>query len=135
MNQMLVKKDANHRWTTNEIYECVLPFFLADEQARGADAEVTDYKGKRKAEATGGPNKNPKIAHTGFFCAKHGGNKANHNAVDCRSQVKNFVSENRLNRAATSAPRATNSSSSSGRSFPNICFHCKKPRESGHLSV
>ncbi|KAL9536704.1 hypothetical protein PS6_011829, partial [Mucor atramentarius] len=52
VNQMLVKRDAKHRWTINEIYECVLPLFLADEQARG-DSEVVDSKGKRKAEDTG----------------------------------------------------------------------------------
>ncbi|GAN11632.1 hypothetical protein MAM1_0762c11208, partial [Mucor ambiguus] len=127
VNQMLVKKDSNHRWTINEIYECVLPLFLADEQAR-VDSEVIDLKGKRKTDATGTSSKAVKMVSTGYFCPKHGGKAANHNVADCRSRVKNFGAENRPNRATTAAPATTNSSSSE----PDICNHCHKPRVYGH---
>ncbi|KAG1084259.1 hypothetical protein G6F42_021866 [Rhizopus arrhizus] len=129
VNQMLVKRDANHRWTINEIYECVLPLFLADEQARG-DSEVTDVKGKRKADETGASrSKGTKVVNTGFFCPRHGGYSANHNASDCRSRVKNFGADNKPNRATSASPsRGANSSSTN----PNICNYCRKPRAYGH---
>jgi hypothetical protein len=41
VNQMSVKHDSRHKWTINEIYECVLPLFLVDEQNRGDDGELT----------------------------------------------------------------------------------------------
>ncbi|KAK4514202.1 SNARE-binding exocyst subunit S6 [Mucor velutinosus] len=128
VNQMLVKRDSNHRWTINEIYECVLPLFLADEQARG-ESEVVDLKGKRKADAAGiSQSKNTKMASTGYFCPKHGGNAANHNTADCKSRLKQFGSENKPNRATTAAPRTVNSLPSG----PKTCNFCNKPRAYGH---
>ena len=129
VNQMLVKKDSSHRWTINEIYECVLPLFLADEQVNG-EPEVMDRKGKRKAEDTGASqSKSSKMASTGYFCPKHGGNAASHNAADCRSRVKNFGSDNRPNRATTAAAAAAAPGRSSSS---NICNFCNKPRVFGH---
>lgn len=123
VNQMSVRHSAKHQWTINEIYECVLPLFLADEQHRGG-RDVENHRGKRKTEAADGSRiKASKTFHTGFFCPKHGGNAANHNLADCRSRVRNFGSENKPNRATTG---------SSGRSFANICNFCNKPGVPGH---
>ncbi|KAL9536745.1 hypothetical protein PS6_011823, partial [Mucor atramentarius] len=128
INQMAVKHDPKYKWTINEIYECILPLFLVDEQNRVNGVS----KGKRKMTDSydGNPRgKGPKLTITGFFCPKHGGDTANHNAIDCRSRTKNFGSENRPNRATSAAPfRGAKSSSSS----TNICNYCHKPRTFGH---
>ncbi|KAF1805540.1 hypothetical protein FB192DRAFT_1299094, partial [Mucor lusitanicus] len=126
VNQMLVQKDAKHRWTINEIYECVLPLFLADEQSRPDRRSNDDTKGKRKAT---GPDSSrtqaPKVS-SGFFCSRHGGNLANHNPADCRSnstKKANFGSENKPFRATS----GSNDSSAAAK----ICDHCKKPKGHG----
>ncbi|KAL9554465.1 hypothetical protein MBANPS3_002795, partial [Mucor bainieri] len=119
---MLNRHDAKHRWTINEVYECVLPLFVADEQARGRPA-----KGKRKAaEPEGRPHKKSTKATTGFYCPKHGGDKADHNAADCRSLKKSLGSDNKPNRASAST-------SAAGRPIiSNICTYCGKERGFKH---
>ncbi|KAK4517692.1 uncharacterized protein ATC70_001033 [Mucor velutinosus] len=81
VNQMSVKHGSNHKWTINEIYECVLPLFLVDEQNRGDDDVEVDIRGKRKGGSggSGSRTKMARVSATGYFCAKHGGSNANHN--------------------------------------------------------
>ncbi|KAL7326399.1 hypothetical protein PS15p_208750 [Mucor circinelloides] len=127
INQMAVKHDSKYKWTINEIYECILPLFLVDEQNRGMT------KGKRKAinSDAGTPRslKPSKMANNGLFCAKHGGPNANHNSADCRSRLKNFGSENRPNKATSAAVSPRGKSSSS---YSSTCNYCKKTRGPNH---
>ncbi|CEP12151.1 hypothetical protein, partial, partial [Parasitella parasitica] len=114
VNQMSVKHNKKHKWTIDEIYECVLPLFLVNEQNREMRDGNESFKGKRKAGGNfGGSSRNKKVARTvagDFFRPKHGGANANHNAADCHSRIKKLASENRPNRATTAAP---------GRSHPH----------------
>ncbi|KAK4521737.1 uncharacterized protein ATC70_004272 [Mucor velutinosus] len=130
VNQMSVKHGFNHKWTINEIYECVLPLFLVDEQNRGDDDVEVDIRGKRKGGSggSGSRTKMARVSATGYFCAKHGGSNANHNTIDCKSRLKHFGSDNKPNRATTAAPYSMNSSSSD----PKTCNFCGKPRAYGH---
>ncbi|KAK4512219.1 uncharacterized protein ATC70_003755 [Mucor velutinosus] len=130
VNQMSVKHGSNHKWTINEIYECVLPLFLVDEQNRGDDDVEVDIRGKCKGGSggSGSRTKMARVSATGYFCAKHGGSNANHNTIDCKSRLKHFGSDNKPNRATTAAPYSMNSSSSD----PKTCNFCGKPRAYGH---
>ena len=134
INQMRIQhKDPAYEWTINEIYECILPLFLVDEQD-GDKVGGEDSKGKRKtfeSNSSSGSFKVPKIeTASGFFCVKHGGNKANHNAKDCRSKLNNFGSDNRPNRATTSAVTMGSSFVSPGAT--QNCNYCHRPRLVGH---
>ncbi|KAK4519292.1 Methylcrotonoyl-CoA carboxylase beta chain, mitochondrial [Mucor velutinosus] len=133
VNQMSVKHGSNHKWTINEIYECVLPLFLVDEQNRGDDDVEVNIRGKRKGGSggsggSGSRTKMARVSATGYFCAKHGGSNANHNTIDCKSRLKHFGSDNKPNRATTAAPYSMSSSSSD----PKTCNFCGKPRAYGH---
>ena len=129
VNQMSIKHDSKHKWTINEIYECVLPLFLVDEQNRGDDHFDGEVKGKRKG-GSGDAGTRAKMARTstGYFCARHGGENATHNTAECRSRLKSFGSENKPNRATTVAASGRSSSSS----VVNTCNYCHKPRVFGH---
>jgi len=130
VNQMSIKHDSKHKWTINEIYECVLPLFLVDEQNRGDDHFDGEVKGKRKG-GSGDAGTRAKMARTstGYFCARHGGENATHNTAECRSRLKSFGSENKPNRATTAAVAPGRTSSSSSNS---LCNYCHKPRAYGH---
>jgi len=132
VNQMSIKHDSKHKWTINEIYECVLPLFLVDEQNRGDDHFDGDVKGKRKG-GSGDSGTRVKMARTstGYFCARHGGENATHNTAECRSRLKSFGSENKPNRATTAAAAAAPGRTSSSSSN-NLCNYCHKPRAYGH---
>ncbi|KAG2189691.1 hypothetical protein INT46_011658 [Mucor plumbeus] len=138
VNQMAVlHKDPNYKWTINEIYECVLPLFLVDEQNRERfGVSEIDYKQKRKATGDGNngidgaKNKTPKVG-TGFFCPKHGGKNATHDLKDCKSKFEQFGSANRPNRA-TSHATSFSAASGSASSGNNPCRYCTRPYFNGH---
>lgn len=120
INQMSVRHDVNYEWTINEIYECVLPLFVVDEQTRSV-GDTVSTSGKRRGGASDlGPTKVKVVKTSDFFCAKHGGAKENHNTEDCRSYPKQLGIQNRPFRATSAAAKT------------RTCYDCGKPRFEGH---
>lgn len=93
------------QWFT---YCNILPLFLVDKQDGDKVVGGEDFKEKQrnafKSNSSPGSFKVPKVEIvSGFFCVKHGGNKSNYNAKNCRSKLNNFESDNKPNRATNSA--------------------------------
>lgn len=110
--------------------------FVADEQNRGRKPRSGSgfgspgSNGKRKATDFDVRPRDER-AVTGFYCAKHGGNRAKHNTAECRSNIGklNYGSlNNRPNRATSTATRSAAQVSSGA----DICFAWHKPRGLAH---
>ncbi|KAI9472096.1 MAG: hypothetical protein EXX96DRAFT_510009, partial [Benjaminiella poitrasii] len=108
-----------YRWTVSEIFEAAKPVY--DDQELVAATTGSKRKGDTAGINGRMDNGRKKVIPTngsaGFFCARHGGDKANHNE-DQRYSRKSYLGSRNVPAKATGGNRT--------------CAYCHRPWSHGH---